>query len=411
LTQTPARKAWNFLNSLGVNTHLAYTNELYGNVGETEKALAFLGVRHVRDGVPVPGAPAFAASKDLMDKGIGLDLVVQNGSPGKPANVQADVASAKLLQPKPGQLDAIEGFNEPDFYPVTYGGQTSTISGQPGFAPVAAGQTALYTTVHNDPALAGVAVYDDSYGYKANFNGVWGQINGHADYANVHAYAQNGDQTLPWMQSAWTIYDLSAATSNRVITETGYYTVPNDTDLWGGVDEHTQATETLNLFTDAWNAGVSRTYTYELFDEGTSLEDMADHFGIIRADGSAKEAAVDIHNLTSILFDTPGSGMPGSLGYFLSGMPDTAQSALLQKDSGEFDLVVWKDPKVWDQATHSPIQAAAAQVTLTLDPGELMAGKVYDPTVGTSPIADYGAASSFSMSITDHPVILALSHA
>ena len=40
-----------FVDSVGVNVHLHYTDTSYGNFAAVEKALKDLGVRHIRDGL------------------------------------------------------------------------------------------------------------------------------------------------------------------------------------------------------------------------------------------------------------------------------------------------------------------------------------------------------------------------
>jgi hypothetical protein len=46
-----AKSADAFVNSVGVNIHLHYTNSPYGNFAAVKTALANLGIRHIRDGL------------------------------------------------------------------------------------------------------------------------------------------------------------------------------------------------------------------------------------------------------------------------------------------------------------------------------------------------------------------------
>lgn len=398
-----AKRAWHLLSSLGVNTHLSYRDTPYSDVGQVADALSFLGIKHIRDGLPTPGnGVALGTLKMLADRGIGFNMVVPNSSPANPVNIAQDVAAAQQVKAlAPWALDAVEGTNEPNFYPMTYNGQTTNPSQVTSYRPVAAAaQQALYAGIHGAPSLAGVAVYDSSWAGPAAPMAL-----GYSDYANAHPYPQNGEQPGRAMKAEWDFQYPGGQPPHKVVTETGYYTMPADTTWWGGVDEHTQGNYALNLVMDGLEQGVSRTYIYELLDEGTSATDCGDHFGLFRADGTPKEAATDLHNLTSILADVPG-GPKGSLGYFISGMPGNGHSMLFEKASGVFDLVLWNEPKVWNGDTHQPIAPPQRPVSITLDTGEMMPIKLYDPTLGTNVVQDFGVANVANVTLTDHPIVL-----
>ena len=160
----------------------------------------------------------------------------------------------------PGSISAIEGPNEVNDWPATYNGGTT-------LAHEAALQQALYAAIRADPNLSGIAVYNitlagtDNTQFKA-----LGNLSASANYANSHAYLYDAQApafslklTLPYAQ-------IDAPGLPIVITETGYETNPADT--YSGVDYTVQAKLTLDELMDAFKAGVSQTYLYELFDEG-----------------------------------------------------------------------------------------------------------------------------------------------
>ena len=61
---TQASRAEDFINSIGINTHLDFAVTAYNNVTVVESALNYLGVRQVRDAMQFPTSPAlFAASR------------------------------------------------------------------------------------------------------------------------------------------------------------------------------------------------------------------------------------------------------------------------------------------------------------------------------------------------------------
>jgi hypothetical protein len=193
---------------------------------------------------------------------------------------------------------------------------------------------------------------------------------GDADYSNIHAYRNNGLQPSAGLD--WYINHQKSAMPNKpmVLTETGYYTLPGH-NQWEGVDGRSQAAMSLNTIfrADAW--GLSETYLYQFLDQysdptGTNREA---HWGFYDLAWNAKPIAHAFHNLTTILADA-GAGATtfatGSLTYSVSGLPSHGGTKLLQKSDGSFDLVVWAEPDIWDEAGNRPITAPTTQVTVDL---------------------------------------------
>ena len=89
-------------------------------------------------------------------------------------------------------------------------------------------------------------------------------MSGSVDYANAHAYVSTS--LTPSSSIAATLSAVMTAAPGKpvVITETGYTTQANTQYL--GVNETVQAKSILNTLVDAYKAGVSATYLYELFD-------------------------------------------------------------------------------------------------------------------------------------------------
>ncbi|WP_456674919.1 hypothetical protein [Bradyrhizobium sp. RDM12] len=91
------------------------------------------------------------------------------------------------------------------------------------------------------------------------------------------------------------------------ITEAGISSSGYGSSTWGVASEYTQGIVDTNALLDAFKNGVSKTFLYDLMDEAGSATDQESHFGLFRADGTAKPVAVYVHNLTTILAD-PGKG-------------------------------------------------------------------------------------------------------
>src|SRR4029078_13509711 len=118
-----------------------------------------------------------------------------------------------------------------------------------------------------------------------------GNMSGSVDYANAHAYVSTGLNPSNSMAATLSAVMSAAPGKPVVITETGYTTQANTQYL--GVDETVQAKSILNTLVDAYKAGVSSTYLYEMFDRDSSASntDSEANFGLFNSDGTPKIAA------------------------------------------------------------------------------------------------------------------------
>jgi hypothetical protein len=70
---------------------------------------------------------------------------------------------------------------------------------------------------------------------------------------------------------------------------------------------------------------------------------------------------------------------------------------LLQKSDGTFDLVIWNERL-----------KGSDQVTVHLG-GAYPSVKVYDPTIGTEPTQTANGVDSLKLTLSDHPLVIAVS--
>jgi hypothetical protein len=309
----------------------------------------------------------------------------------------------------PGSIAAIEGPNEIDNFPITYRGLKGSAAGL-------ALQRDLYARVHSMPELAGVAVYDVT-GYDPKLVSTRADS---ADYANQHVYPQNGEQPIwnangdKWMLAA--IHNGQKVQLPLVITEFGYFSLPQSGWYMLGVDEPTQAKGVLNGYMDAAAAGVKRLYVYELLDQKPDPEHKNDemHYGFFRNDNSPKPVAQAVRNLTSILnastAQRTSAAARSTLAYTLSGMPESANSLLLQKKDGRFVLVLWNETLIWDRATAKPL--ASQPVSVNVDFGaNAKRVDLYDPLVSATPLESHQNVSQLTISVPDHVILLEITPA
>ena len=398
ITQT-ALSATGFVDSLGVNTHMAFTGTTYTNVAQVDVALNYLGIDHVRDNLYTTSV-ATAGFDALAADGIKFDFTPALAT-NYSVNVAGFVSALTAFEAQfPGSISAIEGANEVNIWQININGTQSIANG-------ALLQEALYTAVKADAALANIPVYNTSIGSgDPTVFAQMGNLSSYADYANAHTYVMSTSNISTALSALMSIAETDAPGKPVVITEAGYNT---DTAYWyDGVDQTTQAKYTLDTLMDAYKQGVSQTYLYELFDENLGATNSESYFGLFNADGTPKLAATAIHNLTTILSDpgsSSGTTASGTLTYSLSGQPSTTQNMVLEKANGTMDLVLWAEPQVWNSTTQTDITVPVSTVTVTFATTEAIV-RVYDPLYGTNPIATYTNVSQIQVGISDHPLII-----
>lgn len=395
------------LNVLGVDVHLAYGEPLYASASTVESALAYVGIRRVRDVLlNITGSSsAMAVAKDLAAKGIVFDLTSVSGP--TTANLNTVMAAYNAwAAAMPGSLFAVEGPNEIDLQPITYGSLT-------GLAAGTAFQEAFYTAVKADSALSGVPVLNLTLGNgNPTLYGELGDLSAYCDYGNAHLYPQSVEDYVNPYQSysvdiPWEV-SIDSPSKSTIITETGYYTMPDNAY---GVDDDVAAKYMLDMPFDAVLHGVSQMSFYDLFDDtvvATSTDPEA-HYGLFDNTGAPKASGTAMHNLITILAD-PGNAtsvVGTAPNYTLSNQPAPGYSLVLGKSTGTFELVVWSEPDIWNQTTDTEISVTPTAMTVNL--GQTYPTvNVYDPLQGTSPINTYSNVSSVVIKMADHPIIVEL---
>ena len=420
-----AVSANDFLNSIGVCVHIQHGQD----ASKLIAPLQYLGVRDVRDGADqnydMSGLILLherAGVRVAFGPGSGATDAFINRKNGTTNNaLTATITAAKQLAVA-GALLAVEGPNEPNnFGGVTYEGQNS--GGTPGtWMPVAKFQRDLYRAVKNDATLKDYPVFGASE-MGAETDNVGLQYltipdgadclmpagTQFADYANVHNYVCGhfkglrdnqaflaathtnvpgidgifGNHGITWLKH-FTGYPAEVlATLPKVTTETGWWT---DNTAAG---DDIQGKVFLSVFLDQYQAGWKHTFIYELMD------DPDGSCGFYRSDYvTARKSAEYLHNFTTILADDRSVSMPGRLDYTIPTPPGTVHELLLQNSNGTFELVIWGEQV-----------KGASQVTLNLG-RTCPAVKIYDPTLGVSPVQTLKAVRAVSMTLSDHPLIV-----
>ena len=392
-----------FLDGLGVNGHVSWPGRYpYSATERVAEAMAYLGVRNLRDHVNADTFPVF---ERLAAKGVRFNLLTH-----PKVDLRSHISWARRLTIAfPGSVVALEGPNEVDKWPVEFRGLS-------GPKAAAAMQQALYTSANADPYLADIPIYNLTVsGISRENSAELGDLSAYADYANVHPYYRAGQQS--WGHSrADTRYTLrnyiisarwSAPGRPVVVTETGSSSSPASVI---GVTEEVQAKQVLNSLLATARHGVRATYIYELVDsQNAGPRDVESHYGLFRYDWSPKPAADALGNLTRILRSPEGRALEGSAPprFSLAGMPDTGASLLMVDENGVYSIVLWAEPDLWDEDSDRPIPAPAH--TVSIDFGQTARpAALYDPLVSDRPLKTFSPSRRIEVSLTDHPLIVRL---
>ncbi|MDB5041821.1 MAG: hypothetical protein JWN27_2547 [Candidatus Eremiobacteraeota bacterium] len=389
LTEMP-RRAASFADSVGVNVHLGYYWTRYSDITAVQNLLTGLGIRHIRDGISPGWTNLCSEFSQLGAHGIRGDFIV--GSWMSPTDVTTwDSCTGRTA-------DAYEGLNEWDIsHPATDTNWPQTD---------ASVQQSLYSTVK---AMRPVTVFAPSLTSESAYAAL-GSVAATSDVGNAHVYfAARNPGTTGWgAGDSFGVYgslkyDLAIArqttgTKPIVVTETGY----GDTSDTVYVPPATKARYTLRTLLEAWNAKLSRTYLYELIDEGGGYFGS---YGLADGNGNVKPAYTAVKNLLAHLSDPGRAVTLRSLAYTLAA-PAQVHHALFEKRDGSFVLALWLEVSEWDPNANVPIAVAPQATVLTFGrvPSMLRTTSFDDGgNVTTQALAQSGAVT---LSVGGSPTLL-----
>ncbi|HUI93088.1 MAG TPA: T9SS type A sorting domain-containing protein [Chitinivibrionales bacterium] len=409
--QTTAVPVTDFLNSIGVCTHIGQGVD---NAAQSATAMTYAGIRNLRDDGRSSHIQDWITVYD--QSGVRTCLLTDQ-------NITSTVTMAKQLRAA-GALLAVEGPNEPNNWPVTYQGQTSSDTTS---LPIAKFQRDLYAAVKAEPALSGIPVFHsseaggsepDNCGLQfltipAGAGTLMPDGTVFADFANTHNYVcgtQNADlgdnqawnaadPTLngPWdglyveYGHTWWGAGFNGYTNQqlltlpRVTTETGWTTGGTGKNI----TEDQQGRLFLNLYLSQFKRNWKYTFIYMLRDDPNQ-----GYWGLFHTDYTPKPSGTYLHNFTAILADTGTIATPGRLDYSIPSQPATVHDLLMQKHDGTLELAVWSEKASGTEAVTVNLNAVFATV------------KVYDPVAGAAPAQNLSNANSVQLSLSDHPVII-----
>jgi hypothetical protein len=411
-----------FLNSIGVVTTFPDRGQPLARTIDMIRYGGFRWVRAGIEGLSDSGPTTIQTFLDLhRETGVRLSWGLISGG----SDVKKLLDTGKTLA-KADALLAFEGNNEPNNWGVTYQGEKGG-GREPSWMAVAKLQRDLYQAVKSDPVLAAYPVWSisepgaekDNVGLQflaipPGAQTLMPDGTRYADYANVHNYVYHPHSPYPADNKTWDAADPTAAsrvdglfgnfgvtwsrrfrgytqeqlnTLPRVTTETGAH-------VQGPVTEEMQGLHLMNLYLAQFKRGYAYTSVYLLRDRTDESGNQS--FGFFRPDYSPRKAATYLHNLTTILADKGTLAKAGELEFELINQTNTVHEMLLRRSDGAYQIIVW-DERLRGQ-DHVTVRLGAAHEQ----------ARIYDPTIGVEPVQTLTNVSSIDLTLSDHPVIVAI---
>lgn len=392
--------AFDFVNSIGVNTHLNYFDRIYGNFPLVEQDLKSIGILHLRDGAHLGNddynRALYARWIKLGGLGIRFDAVLDPRSQLGPLNPallnRIDALSGNTIE-------SFEGPNELDI-----GNQKEWPSIDRDFDRELFDSTRSIST-QSTGAAHRIQVIGPSLAF-ASHSPQLGDLSEHLDEANIHPYPA-GKMPSAVFPEQLDLARVMAGGKPIVFTESGYHNALNDHRSQPGVSEAAAAKYIPRLFLEDFLHGVARTYLYEFMDEAPNpaLNNAELHWGLVRADGSEKPAFLAMKNMIAELNDSTQPAQLRHIDWSLSAADPRIHHLLLEKSNGAFDLIFWQEVLSYDVRNQTDIENASVPARLTLG-HEARKVTVYDPVKQSAPIAAHGNAKSISLTIPDEPLVV-----
>ncbi|GCE02974.1 CARDB domain-containing protein [Dictyobacter aurantiacus] len=412
-----AISADSFVDSIGIDTHMGYTNTPYGNYNAIKQSLQALGVRHIRDGGSA-NSTVNNEYNDLASIGIHSNLILGdaniNLNPPPPGTAVGTSYPGCLNTPcyyikdylnivKPA-IDQVEGLNEYDAfntsYPVTaeFRPYPNTPYGNTTWYRVLCDyMQQLHDTLRSDPNWSYLPITGPSFAsysastYIANTCGDWSSK--WVDSATLHDYV--GSPMQPGIQANITNIGKAFPNVPFETTETGWNTTANAAHP---ISDTVQGKYIPRLLFEQINQGIKRTYTYELIDEGNDPNNSEANYGILHNDFSPKPAYTAEKNLISLLSDAGDPIQPGNLDYTISTTNTSVHHTLLQKRDGTFYLALWQDVASADSDVTTPVTLQFNTSIAQVDS--------YDIGASTTPTGSQSNPTTMTVNVPDKVLLL-----
>jgi hypothetical protein len=389
----PTFSAYDFVDSVGVNTHLRHRRSVYDAKFEVLKQkLLDAHIVHVRDGAmdkdgAFHDADASQRFAELGRAGIRVTYMFR------------PMAPREFVQGWPARVaPSFEAFELPN--------EMNQVKNLPWVETLRIYMPLFRQYVRDDPATANYPIVGPSLAdVHGNPFEMLGNRSADLDFGNVHKYYRDrnpgvagygkaGEPPCEKFRYGALGYELCRARlvsgdKPVMVTEAGYAT--------GGkpgffVTPEVQARYIARMLLLHFKNGVRRTFVYQLADHGA---DTGDAMGLLDDNGDEKPAFRELSALMNELADGPGA-RPAPLAARLSGDLDDVEALAFGKSDGSYRLVLWLEVPAGDVPPR-PVQVAL--------PGGYSVGRavVFGEDGSARPLT---ASRAGSVSVTDNLTVL-----
>lgn len=370
-----AMSVTDFVNTLGINTHLGYGGP-ESDVADVARKMNYLGIRIFRDGLWSGDAAAQHRINTLIQQGFKAVLYT---------NLDEIGALKSQLPNYAGGVLVVENGNEPG------------VAGPGTPDDVIAVQDDLYQAVKGVNAGILVATPGWDGGKDRDFTrSKNASVAQWTDLTNEHQY--NGGENFG-VEGAWDGWNSGRDLSGKgnIVTEIGWEsaTLGAQPGMNGYVtDDLIDAKHTIRA--PLFNASTGyRLNAFYALNSGNG-----EFFGFFDRAGTPYKKALALHNLVSVLVATgPASASPDTLPYSLSDSQDL-QTLLLKGSDGHYKLAMWYTPYTTTVADQTK------SVTLSFTTS-VKDGRIFAPLNGTSALRSF-SGTQVQLEVPDHPLILDL---
>ena len=394
-----ARRSDDFVDSIGVNTHLYYDSSVYYQKYSSliKPKLLELGVRHIRDGGVRNLNGYMDRLRELEKSGIRSTLICDM----RDITPQAVVSLIKELG-----TNVVENIQGPTEYNLS--GDGNWVNNLRNY------QQQLYQSVKADSVTKNVQIYGPVLSGESGYAAI-GDLSAYVDYGTMNNYYSGRNPGI-WGWGSdnygsldWNVRMAKKASPSKqiVTTETGYHSVVGTGDGHKGVPEDVSAKYLPRLFLEHFNYGIPRTFVYEFIDVYYDPNSLYNNFGLLRNDGSERPAFGAIKNLIGLLKDPGTNFTPSSLDYSLGGDTNNIHHTLLQKQDGRFYLILWQEVSSFEVDKKQAINVYSQKVTLTLNT-PVSKATIYVPNDSSKSIWQQTYPKQLDIDVSDRPAVVEL---
>jgi len=266
----------------------------------------------------------------------------------------------------------------------------------------------LWKEVQADSQLKSVPVLAPSF-CRGDSASQLGDLSEFVSKGNMHSYP-GGNPPTTGLSGNMNGAKLVAGSALITATETGYHSALNKTSTWDqpGISDTAGGKYFPRLHFEYWNAGVERTYCYELLDQWDDPDknNSESDYGLIHYDWTYKPAAVALKNVFHILADSGDSFNPGSVDFALTGNTTNVHWSLLQKRDGSYYLSLWQEVNSFDLNTKKDITNPSVAINVTINGGGFSGAQLYRPLQGDQPIQNFTSLQNIALQVPDEVLIL-----